>query len=169
MDRRAVPNFQLSTFNFQPSTCNLQPATCNLRGTAMKMIRSVIVLAVISFLAANGIARASGGRVSPASTPEKPPAPREILGFNPGDDRKLADWSQIVGYFKRLASASGRISLQEPGLTTERRPFIYALISSEENIRNLTAIREAQRKLADPRLISSREEKDRLIRETPAV
>src|SRR5215471_10438474 len=175
MDRRAVPNFQPSTFNLQLSTFNLQlatllqHATCNLRGTAMKLIRSVIVLVVISFLAANGIARGPAGRLSPARTPEKQPAPRDVLGFDPGDDRKLADWSQIVGYFKRLASASGRISLQEPGLTTERRPFIYAVISSEENIRNLTAIREAQRKLADPRLISSREEKDRLIRETPAV
>ncbi|HKF58079.1 MAG TPA: M14 family metallopeptidase [Blastocatellia bacterium] len=135
----------------------------------MKLIRSVIVLVVISFLPAHPIARGATGGLLPASTEEKPPAPKEVLGFDPGDDRKLADWSQIVGYFKRLASASGRISLQEPGLTTERRPFIYALISSEENIRNLTAIREAQRKLADPRLISSREEKDRLIRETPAV
>jgi len=135
----------------------------------MKLIRSVIVLVAISFLAAHPIARGATGRLLPASTEEKPPAPKEVLGFDPGDDRKLADWSQIVGYFKRLASASRRVSLQEPGLTTERRPFVYALISSEENIRNLTAIRDAQRKLADPRLMSSREERERLIRESPAV
>jgi hypothetical protein len=96
-------------------------------------------------------------------------SPRDVLGFDPGDDRKLADWSQIVEYFKRLGSASNRVSLHEAGLTTERRPFIYALISSEENIRNLPRIREAQRKLADPRLIANDTERERLIRETPAV
>ncbi|HKP85781.1 MAG TPA: M14 family metallopeptidase, partial [Blastocatellia bacterium] len=42
-------------------------------------------------------------------------------------------------------------------------------ISSEENIENLSRIREAQRRLADPRLISNNEERERLIRETPAV
>src|SRR5215469_8388683 len=68
------------------------------------------------------------------------PAPRDVLGFDPGDDRKLADWGQIVEYFKRLSSASNRVSLHEAGLTTERRPFIYALISSKENIRNLSKI-----------------------------
>lgn len=97
------------------------------------------------------------------------PAPRDVLGFAPGDDRKLADWSQIVEYFKRLDSASPRVSVHQPGLTTERRPFIVALISSEENIANLPRIREAQRKLADPRLIANNEERERLIRTTPAV
>src|SRR5436309_2731452 len=62
------------------------------------------------------------------------PRPREVLGFEPGDDRKLADWSQIVDYFKKLDSASPRVQVHQPGLSTERRPFIYAIISSEENI-----------------------------------
>ena len=135
----------------------------------MNLIRSTIVLVVVSLIAAPAIASGRPGRLLPASRQERVPAPREVLGFDPGDDRKLADWSQIVGYFKRLASASSRVSLQEPGLTTERRPFIYALISSEENIRNLSAIRDNQRKLADPRSISSPAERERLIRETPAV
>jgi hypothetical protein len=97
------------------------------------------------------------------------PAPREVLGFAPGDDRKLADWSQIVEYFKRLDASSARVSVHQPGLTTERRPFIVALVSSEENIENLPRIREAQRKLADPRLIASPEERERLISTTPAI
>jgi len=97
------------------------------------------------------------------------PSPREVLGFAPGEDRQLADWSQIVDYFKRLDSASERVSVHQPGLTTERRPFIVAIISSEENIQNLPRIREAQRQLADPRLIASPEERERLIRTTPAV
>src|SRR5262249_56878334 len=97
----------------------------------MSPIRSVILLAVFSVLAAPAIAGGRAGSVLVASPQGKPPAPREVLGFDPGDDRKLADWSHIVSYFKRLASTSGRVSLQEPGLTPEHRPFIYALISSD--------------------------------------
>ncbi len=106
---------------------------------------------------------------SPKADSPKVPSPRDVLGFAPGDDRKLADWSQIVDYFKRLDSASPRVSVHQAGVSTERRPFIVAIISSEENIANLPRIREAQRRLADPRLISSGEERERLIRETPAV
>jgi Zinc carboxypeptidase len=97
------------------------------------------------------------------------PAPRDVLGFAPGEDRRLADWSQMVDYFKQLDRASLRVSVHQAGLTTERRPFIVALISSEENIENLPRIRAAQRQLADPRLIASPEERERLIRTTPAV
>jgi hypothetical protein len=97
------------------------------------------------------------------------PTPRSVLGFDPGDDRKLADWSQIVDYFKRLDSSSERVSVHQAGLSTQRRPFIYALISSRENITNLSRIRENQRKLADPRLIAGNEERERLILETPAI
>ncbi|HYL97877.1 MAG TPA: M14 family zinc carboxypeptidase, partial [Blastocatellia bacterium] len=103
------------------------------------------------------------------ATSETVPSPADVLGFKPGDDRKLAAWPQIVGYFQKLAGASHRVLLQEPGFTTEHRPFIYALISSEENIRNINSIRDAQRKLADPRLIRSDAERQQLIRDTPAV
>src|SRR5262249_36285802 len=59
--------------------------------------------------------------------------------------------------------------VHQAGLTTEKRPFIYAFISSEENIKNLRRIRENQARLADPRTIESRAERERLIRETPSV
>jgi Zinc carboxypeptidase len=147
----------------------------------MARARLVFALLVCSLLtglsAANALARQSEvaqandlRTVSArAAKADSVPAPREVLGFAPGDDRQLADWSQIVDYFKRLDSASPRVSVQQPGLTTEQRPFIVAIVSSEENIENLPRIREAQRKLADPRLIASLEERERLIRTTPAV
>jgi hypothetical protein len=148
----------------------------------MARARLVFALLVCALLigqpTANAQARQSGGvqavslreaSVTQAARATAVPAPRDVLGFAPGDDRRLADWSQIVAYFKRLGLASGRVLVQQPGLSTERRPFIVALISSEENIADLPRIREAQRKLADPRLIASPEERERLIRTTPAV
>lgn len=97
------------------------------------------------------------------------PSPRDALGFEPGEDRKLADWSQIVDYFKRLDTASPRVSVHQIGVSTERRPFIVAIISSEKNIENLPRIRQAQARLADPRLIATPQERQQLIGETPAI
>ena len=97
------------------------------------------------------------------------PSPRDALGFEPGEDRKLADWSQIVDYFKRLDTASPRVSVHQIGVSTERRPFIVAIISSEKNIENLPRIRQAQARLADPRRIANAQEREQLIRETPAI
>jgi hypothetical protein len=118
------------------------------------------------------VARTAGRRAPMAAQEGRSkavPAPRDVLGFAPGEDRRLADWSQIVNYFKQLDGASGRVRVAQAGLTTERRPLIVAVISSEENIENLPRIRAAQRRLADPRLIAGPEERERLIRTTPAV
>ncbi|HKG21238.1 MAG TPA: hypothetical protein VKC34_05010, partial [Blastocatellia bacterium] len=65
----------------------------------------------------------------PAATPGKVPSPRDVLGFTPGDDRKLASWGQFVDYFKRLDQASDRVVLQDLGKTTLNRPFMLAVIS----------------------------------------
>ena len=51
------------------------------------------------------------------------PAPESVLGFVPGEDRKLATWGQVLGYLKALDAASYRISVEEVGRTTLGRPF----------------------------------------------
>lgn len=104
-----------------------------------------------------------------AAQAQSVPAPREVIGFEPAEDRKLADWTQITDYFKKLDAASERVTVKEIGQTTLKRPYVVAFLSSETNIKNLAKIQENQRKLADPRLITSDSERDRLIRETPAI
>ncbi|MCH7787178.1 MAG: hypothetical protein IIC22_06685, partial [Chloroflexi bacterium] len=64
-------------------------------------------------------------------------SPSEHLGFEVGEDRKLADWPQIVEYFYMLDSASERVRTREIGKTTEGNPFLMAVISSPENLANL--------------------------------
>ncbi|HEV7699177.1 MAG TPA: M14 family zinc carboxypeptidase, partial [Pyrinomonadaceae bacterium] len=83
------------------------------------------------------------------------PAPKDVLGFTPGDDRKLASWSQVVDYFKKLDAASNRVTVQEIGKSTMGAPFIYATISSPENLRNLEKYKRINAKLADPRTFKS--------------
>lgn len=97
------------------------------------------------------------------------PSPRSVFGFNPGDDRTIADWKQITDYFARLDKASDRVQLQTFGQSTLGRPMVAAFISAPENIRNLEKYKEMQARLADPRKIPNEAERDRLIREGKTV
>ncbi|MDT7603584.1 MAG: hypothetical protein QOF61_1581, partial [Acidobacteriota bacterium] len=97
------------------------------------------------------------------------PTPQSVLGFTPGDDRTIADWTQITKYFARLDAASDRVSVQTIGETTLGRPMIVATISAPENIRNLAKYQDIQRRLADPRLVASEQERERLVREGKTV
>jgi hypothetical protein len=90
-----------------------------------------------------------------AAAADNPPSPRSVLGFEPGDDRRLADWAQIMDYFRKLDAASERVILRDLGATTQGRPLLLAIISSPENLRELKKYQDIQRKLADPRLIAS--------------
>lgn len=91
------------------------------------------------------------------------PTPRSVLGFNPGDDRTVADWKQITDYFAVLDKASDRIELKTIGTTTLNRPMLVAFISAKENIRDLEKYKAIQHKLADPRNIANMEERDKLL------
>jgi len=81
------------------------------------------------------------------------PAPRDVLGFEPGEDRRLASWSSVVEYFRRLDAASDRVRFEELGKTTMGAPFVMATISSPENLARLAEYRAVQRRLADPRTL----------------
>lgn len=88
-----------------------------------------------------------------AQSQSVPPAPEASLGFRPGDDRRLASWTSIVEYFRRLDAASDRVVLEELGSTTLDAPFVMATITSPENMRRLKEFKEIQRQLADPRTL----------------
>ena len=81
------------------------------------------------------------------------PAPEDVLGFRPGDDRKLASWSSIVDYFRQLDAASDRVKFEELGKTTLNAPFVLATISAPENLARLGEYKDIQRQLADPRTL----------------
>lgn len=81
------------------------------------------------------------------------PAPKDVLGFAPGDDRKLASWAKVIEYFKMLDAASDRVKFEEIGKTTMGAPFVYATISSPENLKNLEKYKQINAQLADPRTI----------------
>jgi hypothetical protein len=92
----------------------------------------------------------------PAASSRRPsppiiPTPRSVLGFDPGDDRKLVEWPVLVRYFEALAKASDRVDYRELGKTTLGAPFIALVISSPQNLKRLDYYRLNNASLADPR------------------
>ena len=96
-----------------------------------------------------------------ASAQTKIPAPADVLGFTPGDDRKLASWSQVVDYFQRLDQASDRVTVETLGQSTMGQPFVMATISSPANLARLDDFRKIQDQLADPRKLGPLATRDR--------
>jgi hypothetical protein len=97
------------------------------------------------------------------------PSPRSVLGFMPGTDRTIADWTQITDYFERLDKASDRVQVQTVGQSTLGRKLIAAFISAPENIRSLEKYKTIQARLADPRKIAGDAEREQLIHDGKTV
>lgn len=95
------------------------------------------------------------------------PHPREVFGFEPGADYRLATNEQIVAYFDRLDAASDRVRVVRIGESVLGRPMILAFISSAANIAALDRWRETAERLARGR--GAEEEARRLAAEGKAV
>jgi hypothetical protein len=96
-----------------------------------------------------------------ATSQTKIPAPAEVLGFTPGEDRKLASWDQVIDYFQRLDTASDRVVFETLGTTSMNKPFVMATISSPANLERLEEYRQIQDQLADPRKLGPLAGRDR--------
>ena len=119
------------------------------------MMRQILRPGVVAFL----IATAAFAAV---------PSPDAFFGHQMGADRKLVQWEKVVAYYQALASNSDRIRVDVLGKTVEGRPFISAVVSAPETLRNLDRYREIQARLADPRRTSDAEA-EKLIAEGKTV
>ncbi len=100
---------------------------------------------------------ASNNRLSPRSTSagevdgtpqDRVPRPENVFGFKPGTDYQLADYNQMVAYYRKLDQASDRVQVFDIGPTCQGRRMILAVISSAENIAQLEKYRQISEKLA---------------------
>jgi hypothetical protein len=104
--------------------------------------RPLLVLASLLFLA---------GACAPASPPLQAPvpagvaavpAPADVMGFEPGADYLLADYGQLLEYYRALAASSDRVELTEIGRSTRDRPMVVLFISSAGNLAQLERWRD---------------------------
>ena len=91
------------------------------------------------------------------------PTPAAHFGFEPGTHRRLAHWTELLGYYEALARTSPRVKLDTLGTTTLGRPFVMLTVTSPENHARLAELREVQLRLADPRRVSGPEELETLL------
>ncbi|HXK62503.1 MAG TPA: M14 family metallopeptidase, partial [Acidobacteriota bacterium] len=126
------------------------------------VIPRLLVLLFFSIL----VAAANSGRWTAEST-EAVPRPEDVFGFKPGADYKLADYSQMLAYYRQLDQASDRIQVFNIGPSCEGREMILAVISSEENMADLERYRQISEKLARARI--GPEEARELVQEGKAI
>jgi hypothetical protein len=94
--------------------------------------------------------------------------PDKFLGHRVGEDRKLADYTQIKAYFEKLDQESNRLKLFTIGESVLKRPIVMAAISTPENLAKLDRWKEITHKLRDPR-VTSVDEARKLAREGKAI
>ena len=87
-------------------------------------------------------------------------SPERFFGFRMGTDRKIARWDRIVEYFWLLDKKSDAIKVVELGKSTEGNPFLLAIITSPENMKNLDKIKEMSYRIAHPKGLSDGEIED---------
>ena len=69
-------------------------------------------------------------------------SPSEFLGYELGS--QFTRHHEVVSYFQYVReSLPGQVQLQDYGYTNERRPLMFAVLSSPENMQNVEALRTA--------------------------
>jgi len=74
--------------------------------------------------------------------------PPKFGEYTAGDDYYLANYTQLLDYWSKVAKESDRIKLVQIGKTAEDRPFMMAIITSPANHKNLAHYKEISQKLA---------------------
>lgn len=104
----------------------------------------------------------------PAEQAQPVTNPAAFFGFQPGADRRIATWDQLIAYYRLLEKQSGKLQVVEMGPSTMGNPFLLVIISSPANLANLEKIRDINARLSDPRGIPLAEI-PRLIQQGKAV
>jgi len=74
--------------------------------------------------------------------------PADFFGFEPGSDRNLFTYEQLIAYLQKLDGESDRIYLEEIGSSSMGKPMYIAFISSPDNISRLDEFKKINRELA---------------------
>src|SRR6185503_9654860 len=74
--------------------------------------------------------------------------PKQEWGHNVGDDYFLANYQQLMAYWKKLDAQSDRIQVIEIGQTAMKKPQLMAIITSPANHKNLARYKEISRRLS---------------------
>jgi hypothetical protein len=89
--------------------------------------------------------------------------PSGFFGFEPGSDRNIFSYEQLISYLKNLDVASDRLELREIGTSPLGKPMYIAFVSDPSNIARLDELKKINRSLAlDPDLTA--QQQDELVK-----
>ncbi|MGE3822491.1 MAG: M14 metallopeptidase family protein, partial [Isosphaeraceae bacterium] len=97
------------------------------------------------------------------------PTPESHLGFRPGADYRLAGWSEVLSYFRKVDEASDRVAVSVLGKSTEGRDLIAAVVSSPATIGDVSKYQNIQERLHDPRRFQNEEEAAEALEQSKPV
>lgn len=92
-----------------------------------------------------------------AAQSHKITTPKQVLGFQLGDDYRVANYTQLEAYWKKLAGESDRMKLEDIGPTAEGRRQYMAIITDPENLKRLDHYKQISQKLAHAEGLSEKE------------
>jgi hypothetical protein len=127
--------------------------------------RLSVLLLFLSLAIAGSASRAQAPQTAaaPAVT-----SPMQEWGHNIGDDYFLANYRQLVAYWRKLEKESPRLHLQEIGKTAEGRPMLMGIITSPANYQKIDRYRDISRRLGLAEGLTDAEARD-LAREGKSV
>ncbi|MDR1332148.1 MAG: hypothetical protein LBK07_08600, partial [Tannerella sp.] len=108
-----------------------------MKQNLFKQSKQALLATFMLLLAGGGAVRADG----------KIPEPK-FGEYTVGDDYFLANYTQLIDYWNKLAEVSDRIKIVDIGVTPEGRTMKMAIITSPENHRNLKRYQEISVRLA---------------------
>src|SRR5256714_11900072 len=85
---------------------------------------------------------------TPLSAQRRITTPLAQFGHNIGDDYFLANYSQMIDYWRKLDRESDRMKLARIGTTAEGRPMLMAIVTSPENQKKVGRYQDISRRLA---------------------
>lgn len=102
-------------------------------------VTRIFILCLLTLLGPSLVNRPVSGQIT---------TPEEEFGFSIGADYELANYTQLEGYWQKLASESERMVLDTIGFTEEGRPQLMAIITSPANLAQLDRYRDIARRMA---------------------
>jgi len=113
------------------------------------LLSALVVLAIV--LAPAGSHRFTGvlfAQSDKAPVDAKITTPKQEWGHNIGDDYFLADYRQLVPYWKKLATQSPRIHIEDIGPTSMGKTMVMATVTSPENWKNIARYKQISKSLS---------------------
>ncbi len=95
------------------------------------------------------------------------PSPKDVLGHHIGAPATLTYYADILKYYRALAAATPRVTVETIGKSDEDRELVVVWVSSDENMRTLQRNRDNLAKIADPRGLSAEQIKQLIATTKP--